>query len=319
MQEQHTLARPQAAFTRQAHQPGHDLAGVDRVQQQPFAARQQLHRFHHACVGHRVLGLPVAAHANHLVTRHRHAQAQQVTHRLCFFVHQRFLVGWVAADADAGDGNGDAVAQKPGQQTTVRARTARTDDDMVKAQALLEHLLLQFLCAGHITQPTQRVAATAGDDVALATGRGQLIGHGLHGRTHVGAGRHHGQRFHAHQPEHEVVAAGVFVVTAGHALFNDEAAAQAFFGRRRQCDATVVALRRATSHQRVGALGQRVSHEEFELAGFVAAWEQAQQVVALDPYLRAFTTGAGGGQFSAEARHGFQRCVVGGVAAAGET
>jgi len=139
-----------------------------------------------------------------------------------------------------------------------------------------------------------------------------------HGLGHVAARRHQGDVFHAEQVEHEVVARGIGFVGAGHALFNHKLAAQAFYDSGGQGDAAVVGLRGTAGDQGVGALGQRVGGQKLQLAGFVAAREQTQHVVALDPNIGAHTTGAARGQGFGKAR----RVVNGrgrvGVVAAGE-
>ena len=132
------------------------------------------------------------------------------------------------------------------------------------------------------------------------------------------AGRHDRDRLDAEQAEHEVVAVALRVVAAGHPLLDDEAALQPFLHRRREGDAAVVRLRRAAGDQRVGAFGERIGHQELELAGLVAAGEEAEQVVALDPDLGAAAAGALRRERGAEARQGLERRRPGGVAAAGE-
>jgi hypothetical protein len=67
-------------------------------------------------------------------------------------MHQRLLVGRVAADADADDRNVDVVAQEARHQAAVRARAARAHHHAVDLHALLEQLLLQLLRAGHVAQ-----------------------------------------------------------------------------------------------------------------------------------------------------------------------
>jgi len=92
--------------------------------------------------------------------------------------------------------------------------------------------------------------------------------------------------------EHELVAAGLEVIAAGHALFDNEAALQPLLDRSGQRDAAVVGLRRPHGHQGVATLGQGIGHQEFQLAGLVAAGEEAQLIIALDPHLRAHAAGA---------------------------
>ena len=47
--------------------------------------------------------------------------------------------------------------------------------------------------------------------------------------------------------------------------------------------ARMVGLGRALGDERVRAPGDRIAHQEFQLAGFVAAGGEARAVVALDP------------------------------------
>ena len=234
-------------------------------------------------------------------------------------MHQRVLIGRVAADANADDGNVDVVAQKARQQAAVRARAARAHHHPVDLHALLKKLLLQLLRAGHIAQPAQRVGATARHYVALAAFAGQRVSDLLHGLQHVGARRHDRDGLHAQQPEQKVVAAGLKLVAVGHALLDHEAALHALLDRGRQGGAAMVGLRRAAGDQGVSALRQRVGHQKLQLAGLVAAGRQAQHVIALDPDIGAATGGAGGAQGLGEMRQKFERGRAPGVTAARET
>src|SRR4029453_5522567 len=114
-------------------------------------------------------------------------------------------------------------------------------------------------------------------------------------------------------------AAGLLLVAAGDALLDHEAAFQPFLDRCREGDAAMVGLRRAAGDQRVGALGQRVRSEEFELAGLVAAGEEAQQVVTLDPDLRADAARAARRQGLGEVRKWLDGRGGGGVATTRKT
>ena len=53
-------------------------------------------------------------------------------------------------------------------------------------------------------------------------------------------------------------------------------------GRGRRRLARVVGLCGPAGHQCVGPAGQRLTHQEFQLAGFVAAGRQSGQVIPLD-------------------------------------
>ena len=167
------------------------------------------------------------------------------------------------------------------------ARTARADDEAVDLNALLEKLLLQLLRASHITQATQCVGAAAGQDVALAASSRQFVGNALHRGGHIGAGGHHGDGLDAQQAEQKVVAVGTLGKTAGHALLDHKAAAQAFLDRSGHGDAAMVGLRRAAGDQGVGALRQRLGNQELQLARLVATRRQAEQVVTLDSDVRS--------------------------------
>jgi hypothetical protein len=60
------------------------------------------------------------------------------------------------------------------------------------------------------------------------------------------------------------------------------------------------------SNRHAGDLRQRVRHEEFELAGLVAAGEQAEHVVALDPDVRALAARTALRQRAAEVGQEFE-------------
>jgi len=119
--KQNVFILRKVALARQADQAGHDLAGVDRIQQNSFGARQHLHGFDHGVVRYRVLGPPPISKAHHRFTRNRHLEAQQIGYRLRFLVHQWVLIHRVAADANTDQGNVDVVTQKARQQSAVRA------------------------------------------------------------------------------------------------------------------------------------------------------------------------------------------------------
>ena len=200
----------------------------------------------------------------------------------------------------------------------MRAGTARNQNDPVDLRALLEELLLQFLRAGDIAQAAERVGAAAGNNVAFAARRRELIGHLLHCLGHVGAARHDRYRLHPQQAKQEMVAAGILLETMGNPLLDHEAAFQAFLDRCGQGDAAMVGLRCATGNECVGALRQCVGHQKLQLAGLVAAGEKSQHVVAFDPDVGTSSPRRQGCQCLREARQKFQRRGAGAVAATGK-
>ena len=130
--------------------------------------------------------------------------------------HQRLLVGRVAADADADDR--DVVTllpRKPASRPPCVPELPEPTTTRSKREAVLEGLLLQLLGAGDVAEAAERVRAAAGNDVALAALGGERVGHLLHRRGHVGAGRHDRDRLDAQQAEQEMVAAALRVVAAG--------------------------------------------------------------------------------------------------------
>ena len=80
--------------------------------------------------------------------------------------------------------------------------------------------------------------------------------------------------------EQHVTVVRVGIVVVAGAVFEQDMALEAEFGRDRAGLARVVGLGR-------GLLLQRVGHQKLELAGLVAAARQAGAVVALDPQVRA--------------------------------
>jgi hypothetical protein len=152
----------------------------------------------------------------------------------------------------------------------------------VEPNAQVERLREDFLGAAHVAQRAQRVGPAAGNHVGLASQRGHLVGDLLHFRGEVDAALHDRDGLDAEQAKQEVVAARVGVVAVRHALLEDQPAFQALLDRGGQRETAVVRLNRAARDQRIGALRQRVSDEEFQLSRLVAAAGEAKQVVALD-------------------------------------
>ena len=58
----------------------------------------------------------------------------------------------------------------------------------------------------------------------------------------------------------------------------------------------MVGLRRATGNQRIGAMSKCIGSQKLQLARLVAAWRQAEHIVALDPDIWASAVRAGGAQ-----------------------
>ena len=58
----------------------------------------------------------------------------------------------------------------------------------------------------------------------------------------------------------------------------------------------MVGLGRAAGDDGVRALGQRLAHQELQLAGLIAAGKEAQHIVALEPDVGPGPTGATGRQ-----------------------
>ena len=193
----------------------------------------------------------------------------------------------------------------------MRPRTAGTDNDVTKADALLEELLLQFLRARDIAQTSDGVRAAPRDDVGPPLFGAHTRGHGLHRLSHVGARRHHADAVDSEQTEQEIVPAGTRPIGARNALLDHEMTAQAFLHGSRERDSAMVRLGRTTGDEGIGADGECVAHQEFELAGLVAAGRETQHVVTLDPDPRPT-------ERLREAGQEFERCCVWGVAAARE-
>ena len=312
MQEEDVVRRLEIALAREPDQPRHDLARVDRIQQDGLGTGQHLHRLDHRRVGHRVFRAPPVAMADHGLARHFDIDAQQIQCCLGFLENQRILIGGIAADTDADDRDADVVTQKPGHQPAVGARTARPDHHVIDTQAHFGQLLLKLLRAIHVAQPADRVRPAARHDVGLTTQRPDFVGRLFHCLGHVAAARHHGDRLHAHQPVHEVVPGGVRLVAARNALLDHETALQALLDRGGKRDAAMIGLRRAAGNQRIGAPGKRIAHQELQLARLVPARIKPQHIVALDPDPRA-------AKRPGEVRQELQGRWPLGVAAAGKT
>ena len=179
--------------------------------------------------------------------------------------------------------------------------------DVVDDKVRLRHLREEFERAVHVAQRAGGVRAAAGDGVDLCAAGAAVFGHLLRLGVHVAARR---AVFDAgavqHVEEDVAVVAVVLVGVAGAVL------QQARPGRSSRRLAGVVRLRRALGHHHLGAFLHRLRHQEFQLAGLVAAGREAGAVVTLDPEFRP-------AQQRRKPWHGFQRRGQVGEAEARET
>ena len=83
--------------------------------------------------------------------------------------------------------------------------------------------------------------------------------------------------------EQHIAVLRVFARRKSCAVFQQDMAFEAELRRCRRRLARVVGLRRALGDDRVGALARCLAHQEFELAGLVAASGKPRAIVALDP------------------------------------
>ena len=270
----------------ESDQPGHRLAGVDRVEQDPLDAGDHPDRLDHFRRGQGVTGPdPVAERFDRLA---RDAAASPSSAAVscaslwtlvsCSCRDRRTLMptsGIRLLLPTSPVMRPACVPALPLAQTMASSRSR-------EVEGLCENLL----GARDVAQRPERVRTAARNDVGLAAERGHLVGHLLHRRGQVGPGGNHRDRLDTEQLEQEVVAARLGVVAVRHPLLDHQPALQAFRDGRGQREPAVVRLHGADGDQGVAALHQGIGHEELEFAGLVAAAGQAEQVVTLDVDVR---------------------------------
>jgi hypothetical protein len=160
-------------------------------------------------------------------------------------------------------------------------------DDPVDHEAAIVRLPHEFEGAVDVAERTRGVRAAARDRVDLPALGPEALGHLLHLGVHVAAARPlFGRGAVEMVEEHVAVPVVVRVVRAGAVLQQDMAGHPEF-----RCESSglagVVRLGGALRHHHVRAHRLGLGHQEFELAGLVAARRQPRAIVALDPDLGA--------------------------------
>ena len=164
---------------------------------------------------------------------------------------------------------------------------SRRVDDQADGKAPLVGLVHQLQRAIGVAERADRVRAAARNDVGPLAGRLQARRDLLHGGVHVAAARNVAERCAVQMVEEDV--AVVVVVGAGNAgaVLQHGVAVEAEAGAEGGGLAHVVGLGGALGDHRVGAQRLGLAHQEFQLAGLVAAGGHAGAVVALDEEARA--------------------------------
>lgn len=282
-----------AAGAHVGQQAGEGLARIHRVEQQPFAARQQADGLEHGGRGHAVGRTTLAAVHQDVVGRRRGRLARGGAVFAIRPAQQRQGGGRQVARLrlrDLGVGQG-------GERLHAGCRQARRDhaggQAGVGAGAAIGHhhprerhaqgaLLLQdLLRAGRIAQRADRRGAAQRRQVDAASRQFQRA-HPFQGRRHgVGADRQ-GVHGGAEQPvEQHVAVFFVIGVGARHHPPQHQLAGHAGAGRGRGGQARMVRLQAAHGHHRVGPLPARLAQQELQLAQLVAAPAQRHVVIAL--------------------------------------
>ena len=154
---------------------------------------------------------------------------------------------------------------------------------MIDAQPLVIGLGDHLQRAVRVAERAGGVRSAAGDDIDLAALRPEGLGHRFEFGVHVQARRPLlGRRAVEDIQEHVAVGVVVRILRPRPVLEQDvavHAEARGEGGRLSR----VVGLRGALGHDHVGALLDRLGHQELELAGLVAAGRKSRAVVALDP------------------------------------
>ena len=177
---------------------------------------------------------------------------------------------------------------QPGDQPGLRAGAAGRVNEPVDPQRHVVGLLHQLERHRGVAHGADRVRAAAGDRDTAWRPASRALRRPPRWRPACRCRRAGAASSIAHDAvQQHVAAAEIGRVVGLDPLLEHRRAAQAELHRHRRGLPHVVGLHRPLRHQVVGALGQRIAGQEFELAHLVAAEPHPGQVVPLHPNLGA--------------------------------
>ena len=174
-------------------------------------------------------------------------------------------------------------------------------DHLVDAQVAVIGLAHEFKGRVDVTQCTGGIRTSAGDEVSILSLGPETLGSRRQCRLHVGTARIalYGCTMQAIE-QHVAIVLVVALADTG-AILEQDVAGDTEAGSKRRRLSGMIRLGGTLGEDNIGILHVRLSHQELELAGLVAAGGHTSAVVALDPDTR--TT-----EFTTEILQKFQRC-----------
>ena len=276
----------EALTTDAIKQPGHRLAGVDRVQQQAFLTRHQLHRRQSPGIGFAVAWREILVPQLDLETL-RQVHTQQLGGALGQALYLRPLVLIATGHRDANDWQIRQCFAQGQCQAAVGSGAARGQHHGGEIQAGVLDLFRQFQPGTHIPQGAQRIGAANRHQIRLFAVAAQASGQGVQLLVGIVEVFHQLDLGIEQVQQQPIAIAEIVGVVGAEGVFQQRYAAQAQFGGNGGCLAHMVGLNRASGDQGVGTLRQSIGGQVLEFAQLVAAHGQWCQVIAFDVHVAA--------------------------------
>ena len=267
-------------------QPRHRLAGIHRVQQQTFLARNQFYRRQRPGIRLAIARAEIFVPQLDFEARWQ-ADAQQRCGALGEALNLRPLIFFAARNRHANHWQIRQYFAQRERQAAVGPGAARCQHDCGEGQAGVLDLFGQFQPGAHITQSTQRIGASNRHQIRLFAVAAQACGQCFQLLIGVVEVVHQFDLGIEQVKQQPIAVADIVGVFGTQRIFQQRYASQAQFGGEGGGLAHVVGLQRAGGDQRVRALGQRIGPQVFEFTQLVAAHRQWRQVIAFDVHVAA--------------------------------
>ena len=285
--EDQCLSLSEHPLADQVDGPGHGLASVDRVEEDPFGPGHEPDRLHHLRCR---LGIPrphVVPVAVHRIPGKQGFDAQPGGRLQRQLVDASLLRFPAPAHVDAGHGKRGPGAPESGQESRLGPGAPAGNHQMIHLKILPPELRNQLQGAGGVSGGADGVGSAHGDQVRFPSPLPALAGQLLHGGRRLSPPGDDPEAVRPQQLVEEIVAAGLGIEGARRRLLQHQVALETLHPGPGEGQPAVVGLNGAAGDEGVRALGQGLPDGELQLACLVPAARSGQQVVAFDVDLRA--------------------------------